>query len=605
MKRFASILLIVALILSVTVAPVSATEASGNWNNGTLVSFDAEADNNGDGIADSVEFYTVTVPAQLAPNTTGKVVLSGAWPSNRMVIVTADKEVVLENNINSSNTKTLPVEFESIKQVGDNAFKIEVEENVSVAAISNAIFGTWSGTFNYMIDIVDASNASAATVELKTELADYSWSEIQTIANSDASLEDYSIQIGDTITDEDGTVYYLVDDARNKAYGGLVFMFNSGISAPMNSIDTNAGGYVSSELKPTVDGLYDTLPTELQSAIKTVAIKANDGKANYTTTHTASVKLFLPSLREVSGTKSYNETYNPYLNAEGSTFDWFVNADTETANRTTISSSLWWLRSAYSYGNSSFCSVHSRGLLESHLANVSNAVVPAFVIGSNPATYETTFSDNSWDIIAYACQNNEVPDTWNVGDVKTMTIGENEVEIMIIGKNHDEYADGGGTAPLTFMTKQVVCTHIMNPSNTNSGSWDGSAMYTYLNEELLATMDMKSSVKAVKKYTNLGGADAKNNTIVEESADKLFLLSLKESVGDIGDSVHDDEGTQYTYFANGGSRTLTDTSGTAVNWWFRTPNDIFGDGFYYGLPIGDYSCGLASSNYGVAFGFCF
>ena len=158
MRKFLSMFLALAMLLSITMLPVSATEAGGNWNGGTLVNYDAE-DPDGDGIKDNTEAYTVTVPAQLAPGTVGEVVLAGTWASDRMVIVTADEEVVLKNSINENNTKTLAVTFTTIEQEGSNTSAIEVKEDVSVAGITNAIFGTWSGTFNYMVDIVDSQTA--------------------------------------------------------------------------------------------------------------------------------------------------------------------------------------------------------------------------------------------------------------------------------------------------------------------------------------------------------------------------------------------------------------------------------------------------------------
>ena len=163
MKKVLSVFLALVMLLSLAVLPVSATEAGGNWNGGTLVSYDAE-DPDGDGIKDNTEAYTVTVPSQLAPGTGGEVVLAGTWASDRMVVVTADEEVILENSINPDNTKTLEVTFTTIEQIGDNEFTIEVKEDVSVEGIANAIFGTWSGTFNYNVEIVDADIENVARV---------------------------------------------------------------------------------------------------------------------------------------------------------------------------------------------------------------------------------------------------------------------------------------------------------------------------------------------------------------------------------------------------------------------------------------------------------
>ena len=68
-------------------------------------------------------------------------------------------------------------------------------------------------------------------------------------------------------------------------------------------------------------------------------------------------------------------------------------------------------------------------------------------------TLLSNFADNSWENIIWACKNNSVPDTWKVGDKKTldfaMPYGTETVTIGICGKNIDTYADGG-TAPLTF-----------------------------------------------------------------------------------------------------------------------------------------------------------
>ena len=46
--------------------------------------------------------------------------------------------------------------------------------------------------------------------------------------------------------------------------------------------------------------------------------------------------------------------------------------------------------------------------------------------------------------IIAACQNKQVPDTWNVGDSCMMAFGKKNYQIDIIGKNHDDYADGSG-----------------------------------------------------------------------------------------------------------------------------------------------------------------
>ena len=53
-----------------------------------------------------------------------------------------------------------------------------------------------------------------------------------------------------------------------------------------------------------------------------------------------------------------------------------------------------------------------------------------------------------------------------------MFINGTEYQIDIIGKGHDDYADGSGKAPLTFQLHDCYGElKNMNSSNTNVGGW--------------------------------------------------------------------------------------------------------------------------------------
>lgn len=103
------------------------------------------------------EEYTITVPASLAPGGSGDVVLTGTYQSTRKVTVSCDSTVTLTNSIKSSDTKTLDVTFKGITLVGDNNVEVTCTEAVSVENITDALFGSWSGTFNYSIAISDVN----------------------------------------------------------------------------------------------------------------------------------------------------------------------------------------------------------------------------------------------------------------------------------------------------------------------------------------------------------------------------------------------------------------------------------------------------------------
>ena len=140
----------------------------------------------------------------------------------------------------------------------------------------------------------------------------------------------------------------------------------------------------------------------------------------------------------------------------------------------------------------------------------------------------------------------------------------------------------------------------MNSANTNSGGWENCAMRksnmaTYLSQ---LTSAWQNAIKQVNKLSSAGS----QSTTIKTTADKLFLLSEVEIFGSTSYSVSG-EGTQYAYYKAGNSK-VKNVSGSAYNWWERSPaaNDTtyFCNVYSYGNADGF----SASYSYGVAFGFC-
>lgn len=215
--------------------------------------------------------------------------------------------------------------------------------------------------------------------------------------------------------------------------------------------------------------------------------------------------------------------------------------------------------------------------------------------------YEANFADNTWETIIAACQRGDVPETWAVGNHKTMMINGASYRVDIIGKNHDTYA-AGGTAPLTFgLHDCYAAAKAMNSSNTNSGGWKNSAMRTTHLPAILALMptEVQNGIREVNKLTSAGSQSSTINT----TADKLFLLSEVEIFGSTVYSV-EGEGTQYDYYKAGNSR-VKKQNGSAADWWERSPLAIDSRIFCLVRSDGDVDGNIASLAYGVAFGFCF
>ena len=213
--------------------------------------------------------------------------------------------------------------------------------------------------------------------------------------------------------------------------------------------------------------------------------------------------------------------------------------------------------------------------------------------------YDPVFANNTWEQIIEACHNNEVPDTWKVADQKPMTINGSDYLIDIIGKNHDDYSDGSGKAPLTFQLHDCYkLKKAMHNTTTNSKGWSRCDMRETNLPIILKQMptEVQSGIREVNKLTS------ESRTIVT-TADKLFLLSEIEIFGSDKNSGKG-EGTQYNYYKAGNSK-VKNYIDSAIEWWERSPYN--GNTRFYCCVNYEGASISRSANVvsGVPFAFCF
>ena len=217
------------------------------------------------------------------------------------------------------------------------------------------------------------------------------------------------------------------------------------------------------------------------------------------------------------------------------------------------------------------------------------------------SVFDDIFANNSWEAIIAACQSRSVPDSWAVGDSKTMTINGTDYQIDIIGKNHDNYT-AGGKAPLTFQMHDCYAdTKNMNSSNINYYGWTDCTMRKKHLPAILALMptEVQNGIREVNKLTSAGDYSSTINT----TADKLFLLSEIEIFGRTNYSKAG-EGKQYAYYSAGNSK-IKNRGGSEDNWWERSPDGTSSTRFCCVSYKGYSNIGDADYSYGVAFAFCF
>ena len=234
-----------------------------------------------------------------------------------------------------------------------------------------------------------------------------------------------------------------------------------------------------------------------------------------------------------------------------------------------------------------------------------NSRTQTVLIGTQMADirlFDSVFANNSWETIIAVCKAGNVPDSWAVGNSKNMTIGGAEYQIDIIGKNHDDYADGSGRAPLTFQLHNCYGTaYAMNSTSINTGGWKECAMRKTHLPAILALMpaEVQSGIREVSKTTATKSSDSWLATV----SDKLFLLSEVEVFNSTKNS-ETGEGSQYAYYGASGSAVKT-LNGGMSSWWLRSPMRTSDYTFCASSGGGEPTHLDAKLERGTAFAFCF
>lgn len=259
---------------------------------------------------------------------------------------------------------------------------------------------------------------SGDTFSLKT-LEDMSWSEISAISKAGKAASIFHVGQEKKITLSTGESVTAVilgfnhDDLAAGGKAGITFGLKNCLKTGynMNSSDTNSGGWTSSAMRTRMSTFKGYLPSELQSAIRTVTKKTSAG-AQSTTINSTSDDLFLFSHVEVFGTnfRTQADSVTAYSVAgEGkqyefykgktwissfkkTTVDSFGTARDYTANtyyqensykglgETATSANYWWLRSPFAGDSYYFCYVNYYGNVNYNNASTSNGVCFGFCV---------------------------------------------------------------------------------------------------------------------------------------------------------------------------------------------------------------------------------
>ncbi len=215
----------------------------------------------------------------------------------------------------------------------------------------------------------------------------------------------------------------------------------------------------------------------------------------------------------------------------------------------------------------------------------------------------------------------KLSDYWAVGDTRTVSLsaGTNSagtaipaqnVELVLAHKPTSTSYYGGGE----FIINQKHCltvTNYMNSTNTNNGSFNGSAMASFLNNSSTGYLKMLPTwLSSVLLNAKVITAQTYNGTTNQTSTHKVFLPAGKEVFGTDASSGTSYGGgysnyteanalEQWDWFKTSANR-IKQVNGSNNYWWERSPNYNGGNGFCYVHYDGGAGSYIAGYSYGVA-----
>lgn len=217
-----------------------------------------------------------------------------------------------------------------------------------------------------------------------------------------------------------------------------------------------------------------------------------------------------------------------------------------------------------------------------------------------------TLNEYTWDEISrISLADKAVEYGFKVGDAKEVTLngsvgyGSSQATfsnqkywVYIIGINHNEAKEGKGIAFQGFKTAQtggidiaVTGTNygssgsgmVINSSQTNTGGWNGSWAYKTCMGQWKSCFpgDLQAVIRTTILYTdNTGNSSASASNITANSNEVYYLAEYEVFGANTGANTNEPaQQAQYDYYNAGNSKVKyrSDSTGTAIFWWLRSP----------------------------------
>lgn len=208
--------------------------------------------------------------------------------------------------------------------------------------------------------------------------------------------------------------------------------------------------------------------------------------------------------------------------------------------------------------------------------------------------YTNNFETDSWGAIA-AVINHRDPSVYKVGDEKEVEIDNKSYTVRVANNSTPDEckeADFSETA-CGFVVEfvDIIEERKMNSTNTSVGGWPASEIRRYANGEFFKKLPSDLQKVIISTKTISGHGTSENSNLI--SYDMIYLLSTREVFIDEESrpvSTYDtgyDNTRQLDYYKSLGTNssnyngTIKKYNEEAKNWWLRSANKPYSDGFLY------------------------
>ena len=250
-------------------------------------------------------------------------------------------------------------------------------------------------------------------------------------------------------------------------------------------------------------------------------------------------------------------------------------------------------------------------------------------LGGGGIKISRVLDENSWDAIKLVSLLGKGANYWAVGDCKKITMNGKVSDgltltnysawVYIIGFNHNAAREGNGIVFQGFKATKngtPVCLtdsgydsqktsgtwFNMNNTRTNSGGWQASLMRK--NVMPLIKAAFPADLRAVIKPSTIFTTQGSGNGACTATEDDVFLLAEYEVFGSRTNASTQEANylKQYSYYSAGNSKVMYrhNATGTAANWWERSPNSDYSYAFCYVYTRGSAGYHYAHYSYGVS-----